>query len=165
MYIWKFCSFEVAVTTIPRSNLRLTCARNLLFMNPRVPLPTWFSYKSHKHFIDWKMLEYFESWILIALETLVRNTLAAEMFGVVDFWLKTRIIVTISSHPWNPSIYNIICWFAGPMGQTTCRQHLMFQVLIFFHKILQNSLQKPFHFHFFINSQKLKREVLSALSL
>ena len=27
-------------------------------------------------------------------------TLAAEMFGVGDFWLETRIIIKISTHPW-----------------------------------------------------------------
>ena len=40
----------------------------------------------------------------------------------------------------NPTIYNIIRWLSGSLGQTTKR--LMFQVLFSFHNFLKNSLQK-----------------------
>ena len=48
----------------------------------------------------------------------------------------------------NPSIYN------GTNNLLT--KSLMFQVLSFFHKILQNSLQKPFQFMFFYKITKIK---------
>ena len=59
----------------------------------------------------------------------------------------------------NPTVCNIICWFPRPMGQTTRRPsiHLMFQLSSLFHKILQNSLQKPLQFFFYkITKIKLK---------
>ena len=34
------------------------------------------------------------------------DTLGTEMFGVGDFWLKTRIIITILSHPWYPRTFD-----------------------------------------------------------
>ena len=37
----------------------------------------------------------------------------------------------------NPTIYNIICWYTGSMGQKT--RQSMFQVLFFFYNFLQNS--------------------------
>ena len=41
----------------------------------------------------------------------------------------------------------LVCWFAGTNDSST--KLLMFQVLFFFHKILQNSLQKHFQFIYF----------------
>ena len=32
---------------------------------------------------------------------------------------------------WNPSIYNIIRWFAGPMGQTTCQPSVWYYYYFF----------------------------------
>ena len=40
----------------------------------------------------------------------------------------------------------LVCWADGTNDSST--KHLTFQVLIFFHKILQNSLQKLFQFIF-----------------
>ena len=57
---------------------------------------------------------------------------------------------------WNPTIFNIIRWVAGTNDSSTKR--LMFQVLLFFHNFLQNSLQISFQFIFLFF-------VLSALSL
>ena len=34
------------------------------------------------------------------------NTLAAEMFGVGDFWLKIRVIIKVLSHPWYPRTFD-----------------------------------------------------------
>ena len=53
-------------------------------------------------------------------EILVKTTLLVSVTSVVELDL------TIFK---NPTIYNIICWFAGPMGQTTRRPSI-----IFFHK-------------------------------
>ena len=38
------------------------------------------------------------------------STLVAEMFRVGDFWLKTRIIIKISSHPWYPRTFDWFSW-------------------------------------------------------
>ena len=48
----------------------------------------------------------------------------------------------------NPIIFNIIRWFSGPMGQTNRRPSVWCSKYLFFHKILQNSLRKPFQFIF-----------------
>ena len=48
----------------------------------------------------------------------------------------------------NPTIYNIIRWFAGPMGLTTRQTRVWCFKHYFFHKILQNSLQEPFPFFY-----------------
>ena len=32
------------------------------------------------------------------------------MFGVGDFWLETRVIIKISTHPWYPRIFDQISW-------------------------------------------------------
>ena len=37
------------------------------------------------------------------------HTLGAEMFGMGDFWLETRIIIKILSHPWYPRTFD---WFS-----------------------------------------------------
>ena len=44
----------------------------------------------------------------------------------------------------NPTINNMIWWLAGPMGQLTCRPSVWCSMYYSFHKMLQNSLQKPF---------------------
>ena len=77
----------------------------------------------------------------------------ASMF--IEFGTNPRFPSFCSAYYKNPSIYNIIRWFAGLMGQTTC-QPLMFQVLFIFHKILQNSLQKPSQFFYKITKIKIK---------
>ena len=59
-------------------------------------------------------------------------------------------------HSINPSIYNIIRWFAGPMGQTTRQPSVWCSKYYFFTKNLQNSLQKPFQFFFFNKITKMK---------
>ena len=61
----------------------------------------------------------------------------------------------------NPSIYNIICWFAGPMGQTTRRPRFWCSKYYFFHEILQNSLQKPFQFICFVLYKITKMKIKS----
>ena len=57
--------------------------------------------------------------------------------------------------------YNtLVCWADGTNDSSTKR--LMFQVLFLVHKILQNSLQKPFQFLFFnyLERQTLGRRVV-----
>ena len=49
----------------------------------------------------------------------------------------------------------LVRWDDGTNNSST--KHLMLQVLFFFHKILQNSLQKPFQFFFYkITKMKVK---------
>ena len=54
----------------------------------------------------------------------------------------------------------MIRWFAGQMGQKTRRPSVWWSQVFFFHKILQNSLQKPFQFIFLsfhkISKMKIK---------
>ena len=38
------------------------------------------------------------------------STLGAEMFGVGDFWLETRVILKISSHSWYPRTFDFFSW-------------------------------------------------------
>ena len=57
----------------------------------------------------------------------------------------------------NPSIYNIIRWFPGLLEQMT--KCLMFQVLFFFHWILQ----KPFQFVFLYKITKMKIKSVTKL--
>ena len=56
----------------------------------------------------------------------------------------------------NPSIYNMIRWADGTNNSSTKR--LMFQVLLSFHKILQNSLQKPSQFIFLCNCKNENKD-------
>ena len=60
--------------------------------------------------------------------------------------------------PKNPTIYNVIRWFAETNDSSTKR--LMFQVLFFFHNFLQNSLKKSFQFIFlfFFKFTKIKKK-------
>ena len=71
------------------------------------------------------------------------------------FFSITRII---SSHSRNPTIYNIIHWFAGSLGQMTRRPSVWCSKYIFFHDFLQNSLQKWFQciFSFLYEFTKIK---------
>ena len=48
----------------------------------------------------------------------------------------------------------LVRWADGTNDSLT--KHLMFQALFCFHKILQNSLQKPFQFIFFYKITKMK---------
>ena len=51
--------------------------------------------------------------------------------------------------------YNtLVCWADGTNNLSTKR--LMFQLLFLIHKILQNSLQKPFQFFFFYKNTEMK---------
>ena len=66
-------------------------------------------------------------------------------------------IILFSLKNKNPSIYNIICWFAGPMGQTTRRQSVWcFKYYFFFIKSCKILCENPFNFffNFFIKLQK-----------
>ena len=96
-----------------------------------------------------KMQMFFSIWYLLVL-TLLRERF--DLFSCVLGRLETKSLYK------NLSIYNIIRWFAGPMGQTTrwpsvwCSKYYFF-----FHKILQNSLQKHFQFIFWkITKMKIK---------
>ena len=71
--------------------------------------------------------------------------------------IKMILFISLIPQFWNPSIYNIIRWFAGPMGQTTHQPSIWCsKYYFFFHKILQNSLQKSFPFLFFYDITKKK---------
>ena len=37
-------------------------------------------------------------------------TLGVEMFELGDFWLQTRVIIKILTHPWHPSSFGWILW-------------------------------------------------------
>ena len=54
----------------------------------------------------------------------------------------------------NSSIYNIIRWFAGRWDKRLVNQASEVPSIIFFPKIMQNSLQKPFQLIFFMKLQK-----------
>ena len=63
--------------------------------------------------------------------------------------------------PWTktPTIYNIIHWLGGSLGQMTHRPSVWCsKYYFFFHNFLQNSLQKSFQFIFlfFYNFTKIK---------
>ena len=63
---------------------------------------------------------------------------------------RIRYITLATSHfkkSENLQYNTLVRWADGTNDSST--KHLMFQVL-FFHKLLQNSLQKPFQFIFFI---------------
>ena len=51
------------------------------------------------------LLNYHHNEVKVTLELHLKFhklTLAAEMFGVGDFWLEIRVIIKILSHPWYP---------------------------------------------------------------
>ena len=72
---------------------------------------------------------------------------------MITAWVQSSYLVAIpKSHAnqrfskskwdnWNPSIFNILRWVTGLMGQTTHRQSIWCSKY-FFHNFLQNSLQK-----------------------
>ena len=68
-----------------------------------------------------------------------KYTLAAEMFGVGDFWLETRVIIKILSHPWYRRTFD---WFSWGWSKT-----------FFFEKKVQNGQLKKTEFFKIANSQ------------
>ena len=58
--------------------------------------------------------------------------------------------------------YNIIRWFAGPMGQTT---HLMFKVLFFFIKSCTILCKDPFNLCALSLSEIMKKKYLERQTL
>ena len=75
--------------------------------------------------------------------------LLSQRFTSQVLWTLTRY----------PTIYNIICWFAGSLGQMTRRPSLWWsKYYFFFHNFLQNSFQKSFQFTFlfFYNFTKIR---------
>ena len=61
----------------------------------------------------------------------------------------------------NQSIFNIIRWVAGSMGQMTHRPSVWCSECYFFHNFLQNSLQKQFQFisAYYIEDCRIFREL------
>ena len=76
------------------------------------------------------------------------------LIQVVSLTLRSTYLKSV-----NLQYNTLVCWADGTNDSSTKR--LMFQVSFFFHKILQNSLQKPFQFFFFflIKLQKLNKEI------
>ena len=69
------------------------------------------------------------------------------------FW-KLRATMCNIKHQ---SIYNIIRWVAGMMGQRNRRPSVWCSKYFFFHDFLQNSLQKSFQFFFLIFFKKTSK--------
>ena len=84
--------------------------------------------------------------VVEALEQLPKKTVIFNLvlrFEVV-LQLEHRSIYKCVNLEYN----TLVCWADGTNDPPTKR--LMFQLLFFFHKILQNSLQKPFQFIFLL---------------
>ena len=73
------------------------------------------------------------------------NTLLRTLESVQDSKLMLQFI-KVNLKSYNLQYKTLVRWADGTNDSMTKR--LMFQVLFFFHKILQNFLQKPFHFIF-----------------
>ena len=57
------------------------------------------------------LLNYHHNEVKVTLELHLKFhklTLAAEMFGVGDFWMEIRVIIKILSHPWYPRTFEMI---------------------------------------------------------
>ena len=67
---------------------------------------------------------------------------------VLTIIIKDTNIQTNKAY-WNPSIQNIIRWFAGPMGQTNCGQSI-WRSKYFFSSVVSYKLRAliPLYFHF-----------------
>ena len=77
----------------------------------------------------------------------IRYTLGPKMFGVGDFWLKTRVIIKISTHPYYPRNFDFLWgWskrksFWKKFPKWTIQNNWNFQNLqfsIFFHKKIKD---------------------------
>ena len=83
--------------------------------------------------------------IIIFDKKLTKSTYASLSFAEKGFSVGSK----------NPTIYNIIRWFAGPMGQTTRRPSIWCsKYYLFSHNFSQNSFQKILTIYFFITLQK-----------
>ena len=83
--------------------------------------------------------------------------------NVIFIQLAYSVVRFLRIHPGhyrNPTIYNMICWFAGSLGQMT-RQPSVPCIIFFFHEKLQKSLQKPFQFIFLSIYKIIKMKIKS----
>ena len=78
----------------------------------------------------------------------IRYTLGPKMFGVGDFWLKTRVIIKISTHPCYPRNFDWFSWerskkkiFLKEVSKMDNSKELKFSkppILNIFHKIIKD---------------------------
>ena len=90
---------------------------------------------------------YVQSYLFVPIiEPLIRSLLTLWK-GCENLLSQLRPLTVLTK---KLSIYNIIWWFAGLMGQMTRWPSVWcFKYYFFFKKIFQNSVQKPFHYFFF----------------
>ena len=86
------------------------------------------------------------------------NTLLRTLESVQDSKLMLQFI-KVNLKSYNLQYKTLVRWADGTNDSSTKR--LMFQVLFFFHKILQNSLQKPFQFIFLFFYKITKMKIKS----
>ena len=73
--------------------------------------------------------------------------MAEQIHGIIGL-LNSILIGSSRNWPKSSTIYNIIRWFAGLLERMTRQPSIWCSKYFFSHKILQNSLQKPFQFIF-----------------
>ena len=94
-------------------------------------------------------------WVLIAAKNRNNNTQTQILLCFCSELYRFNQLPMYEIKSVNLKYNKLVCWADGTNDSSSKR--LMFQALFFFHKILQNSLQKPFQSIFYkITKMKIK---------